>query len=473
MIAGMKYLQQALLAATLLAGPARLTHADGVDDYLKTQMAARHIPGLSVAVVQDGKVVKAAAYGVSDVSAKTPATPDTRYILGSCTKPFTAVAVLQLMEAGRVDLDAPISRYLAGLPAAWSAITVRELLTHTSGLPNYRKFLDLAHLSDPKYRRPGSAVALLTDKPLDFPPGTKYEYSNSNYHLLGQLVEKVSGQTYEDFLRSHQFQAAGMTATRLADLPALLPNQAVGYGWDGKKRRPNTLFLPRALDYGDDGLVSTAGDVAKWTIALSTGQLVSEATLKQMITPGTPTDGSASSYGLGLIAVPYKGQTLATHSGATPGYSSTIAYFVDSRLSVVVLCNLWSKTELGLTEPLALGVAKQYLPAVPVEAAIPDTDPQATQLLRRTLLSIAAGKVPPHTLTPQLAALLTPQTLRQVNQRLSALGPMQTLTPLAQTEQGGLKVYRYRVVYGTTPTVVRMAINADGKIAGLLAPQPE
>ena len=463
----------ALLAATLLTGPARLNPVDSVDDYLKAQMAARHIPGLSVAVVQDGKVVKTAAYGLSDVKAKTPATPDTRYILGSCTKPFTAVAVLQLKEAGKVDLDAPISRYLGGLPAAWSKITVRELLSHTSGLPNYRQFLDHAKLSDPKYNQPGSVVALLADKPLDFPPGTKYEYSNSNYHLLGQLVEKVSGQTYEDFLRSHEFQAAGMTATRLATLPALLPGQAAGYNGDGKKRSPNTIFLPRALDYGDDGLVSTAGDVAKWTVALSSGQLVSEATLKQMITPGTPTDGSASSYGLGLIAVPYKGQTLATHSGATPGYSSTIAYFVDSHLSVIVLCNLWDETDLGMTQTLALEVAKQYLPAAPAEAAIPDTDPQATQLLRRTLLSIAAGKIPANTLTPPLAALMTPQTLRQVHQNLSALGPLGTLTLLAQTEQGGLKVYRYRVVYGTTPTIVRMAINSDGKIAALLAPQPE
>ena len=242
---------------------------------------------------------------------------------------------------------------------------MRELLTHTSGLPNYRQFLDYAKLSDPKYNQSGSVIALLSDKPLDFAPGTKYEYSNSNYHLLAQLVEKVSGQSYENFLQSRQFQAAGMTATRLATLPALLPNQAVGYGWDGKKLRPNTIFLPRALDYGDDGLVSTAGDLAKWTTALSTGQLISEATLKQMITPGRLPDSTPTSYGLGLIVAPYKGQTLATHSGATPGYSSTIAYLVDSHLAVAVLCNVWNETDLGLTQPLALEVANQFLPLRP------------------------------------------------------------------------------------------------------------
>ena len=264
-----------------------------------------------------------------------------------------------------------------------------------------------------------------------------------------------------------------MTATRLAALPAMLPSQAAGYDWDGKKRRPNTIFLPRALDYGDDGLVSTAGDLAKWTTALSTGQLVSEATLKQMITPGTLLDGAPTTYGLGLVIVPYKGQILATHSGGTPGYSSTLAYFVDSRLAVVILCNLYAEDGTSLTEPMAFGVAKQYLPSVPKEAAIPDTDPAATRLLRRTLVGIAVDKVNANTLTPQLAALLTPQTVRQVHQNLATLGSLQSLTLLKYAAQDGLKVYRYRAVYGTTPTIVKMAIDADGKIASLLAPQAE
>ncbi len=463
----MKYLRQALLAATLLTGLGRLAYADGVDDYLKAQMAARHIPGLSVAVVQDGKVVKTAAYGVSDVAAKTPATLDTRYILGSCTKPFTAVAVLQLMEAGKVDLDAPISRYLDGLPAAWSAITVRELLTHMSGLPNYRQFLDYTKLSAAKYNRPGSVIALLADKRLDFVPGTKYEYSNSNYHLLGQLIEKVSGQTYEDFLATHQFQAAGMTATRLATLPALLPNQAAGYEWNGKKRRPNTTFLPRTLDYGDDGLVSTAGDLAKWTTALSTGQLISEATLKQMITPGRLPDSAPTSYGLGLAVVPYHGQVLAWHNGATPGYSSTIDYFVDSRLAVIILCNLYDGAPL--TDLLAFGVANQYLPAAPAPAAIPDTDPQTAALLRKVSAQIAAGKLDRSLFAPTLRAALTPAAVDPAHDLLTPLGPLTSLTLLRRTPDG-LAVYR--ALYGTTAVDWLIAVDGDRKIT-VLRPQAE
>lgn len=468
MIAGMKHLRQALLTVALLTGLTKFANADGVDDYLKAQMAAKHIPGLSVAVVQDGRVVKIAAYGVSDVAAKTPATLDTRYILGSCTKPFTAVAVLQLMEAGKVDLDAPISRYLDALPAAWSAITVRELLTHTSGLPNYRRFLDNAKLSDPKYNQPGSVIALLAEKPLDFAPGTKYEYSNTNYHFLGQIIEKVSGQTYGDFLVAYQFKAAGMTATRLATLPLLLPNQAIGYEWDGKKLRPNTIFLPRALDYGDDGLVSMAGDLAKWTTALSTGQLVSEATLKQMIMPGTLTGGTQATYGLGLIVASYKGQTLATHSGATPGYSSTIAYLVDSHLAVVVLCNVWSN-DLGLTQPLALEVASQFLPAAPAPAAVPDTDPQTAALLRKVSAQIAAGKLDRSLFTPTFRSALTPAAVDPAHDLLAPLGPITSLTLLRRNADG---MATYRALYGIVAVDWLIAVDTNRKIT-VLRPQPE
>ena len=461
-----------LTAAGLAVGVNKPTHADGVDDYLTAQMAAKHIPGLSVAVVQDGHVVKTAAYGLGDAEAKTPATLNTLYGLGSCTKPFTAVAVLQLREAGKVDLDAPVSRYLDGLPLAWSAITVRQLLTHTSGLPNYRPFLDQSKLSDPAYSKPNAVEALLAEKPLNFPPGTRYEYSNTNYHLLAQLVAKVAGVSYGDYLQTHQFQAAGMTETRLGSPPALLPNQAVGYNWNGKKRLPNAVFLPAALDIGDSGLLSTAGDLAKWTTALASGQLVSDATLKQMITPGTLTDGTPITYGLGLVVSSYREQALVGHSGAVPGYSSTIDYFVDSKLAVIVQCNLLSTKNPAFLDAMAVQVAKFYLPATPEEAAVPDADPAATRLLRRTLTDLAAGKVDAKTLTPQMQALLTPQLIAQTNQNLSSLGKLTTLSFLSRTERNGLQFYRYRALYGTTPVIMVMALTSDGKIAGL-RPQPE
>lgn len=458
-------MKRLLTIATLLAaGLGKAAFADGVDDYLKAQMAAKHIPGLSVAVVRDGQIVKTAAYGVSNVEAKTPTTVNTLYGLGSCTKPFTAVAVLQLMEAGKVELDAPVSRYLDGLPAGWSAITVRQLLTHTSGLPNYRLFLDYAKLYDPKYNQTGSVIAVIAGKPLHFTPGTKYEYSNTNYHLLGRLIEKVSGQTYAAYLASHQFQAAGMTETHFAGQPPLPPGQASGYDWDAKTRSPNTVFLPAALSFGDDGLLSTVGDLAKWTTALSTGQLVGVATLKQMISPGTLTDGTPNSYGLGLIIAPYRGQVVAGHSGATPGYSSTVDFFVDSRLAVILLCNLYDGTPL--TDAMALNVAQQFLPA---ETAIADTDPQTAALLRTVSAQLASGTLDKSLFAPSFQALLAPAAVDPAHALLAPLGPLTSLV-LLRRDAGGAA--RYRALYGTTAVDWLIAVDVNHKITGL-RPQPE
>jgi D-alanyl-D-alanine carboxypeptidase len=464
----MRQLRLIILALLTAALPLCLNNpacADGVDDYLKAQMAEHHIPGLSVVVVQDGKVVKTAAYGLSDAEAKTPATVDTVYGLGSCTKPFTAVAVLQLVEVGKITLDAPIIRYLDGLPGAWSAITVRELLTHTSGLPNYRRFLNLKRLADPKYQQPGSVVSLLAKRPLDFPPGTRYEYSNTNYHVLAELIEKVSGQSYGAFLAAHEFQPAGMTSTLLSDASATAPNQAVGYNWNGKKRLPNAVFFPSRLDTGDSGLLSTVGDLAKWTEALSSGLLLKPKTLLQMVTPGTLTNGTPVTYGFGWVVSSWNGHRLVGHSGAVPGYSSSIVRFPDSHLTVILLCNLFDGTPL--TDALAMNVAKQYLPQMPKEAAAPDTEPDVTRLLRRTLTNLASGKVSSDILTPEMRSVLTPQTIAQTNQTLAPLGTLKTLSFLTRTDQNGLKVYRYRALYGTTPFIVQMALTSDGKIAGL------
>ena len=167
------------------------------------------MPGLSVAVVQDGKLVKSAGYGFADIASKTAATPATVYGLGSCTKPITALAVLKLVEAGKVSLDAPILTYLSGLPPAWKGITVRQLLTHTSGLPNYRLRLDLDRLAG--YSQPDSVRKLVENAPLNFAPGTRYEYSNTNYHLLAEIVEKVSGRNYLDFVQSQILRPSGLT----------------------------------------------------------------------------------------------------------------------------------------------------------------------------------------------------------------------------------------------------------------------
>ena len=456
-----------LSAATALMGSlAGRTRADSVDDYLKAAMAQRHIPGLSVAVVQDGKIIKEQGYGLADLAGK-PAGPDTVYGLGSCTKPITAVAVLKLVEAGKVRLDDPASRYVPGLPAAWRAITVRQLLTHTSGLPNYRLSINYSRLAG--YTAPDSALKLVANKPLDFAPGSRYEYSNTNYHLLGQLIENVSGQPYARFLDAQLFRPVGMTATRQAALPAAVPGQATGYLLQGEANVTNTLIFPAAINAGDSGLLSTAPDLARWCLALDSDRLLAPATLKQMETPGTLADGTRTTYGLGWVIGAWNGHRQIAHSGAEPGYSSSIFRYPDDRLAVVLLSNTYDGT--GLTDQMAQKVARLYLSA---PTPVPDAEPQVTLMLRQVLTDLAAGKADASHFTPAMNALLTPALVAQTNQNLSGAGAFkpETVALVSRAEENGLRAYRYRALYGVASVIWTVHLTPDGKIAGMV-PQGE
>ena len=451
------------LVMGLLGATVGATQADSVDDYLKTEMAYRHLPGLSVAVVQNGNLVKSAGYGFADIASKTAATPTTAYGLGSCTKPITALAVLKLVEAGKVGLDEPILTYLSGLPPAWKGITVRQLLTHVSGLPNYRLRLDLNHLAD--YTRPDSVRKLVADAPLDFAPGTRYEYSNTNYHLLAEIVEKVSGQSYSDFVQSQIFQPSGLTGKAASPATGYLLH-------DGTNVR-NPLRFPAAINTGDSGLVMTAPDLAATCAALDAGRLLRSDTIREMETAGTLADGTRTTYGQGWVVGVWKGHRLIGHSGAEPGYSSTIYRLPDDKLTIVLLTNTYDGTPL--TDSMALGVAKIILPdAAKEDTAIPDTEPEVTTLLKQVLADLAAGKADPSHFTPAMNAALTPAVIAQTNGNLSPLGALDlhSLVLLKRTEEGGLRAYRYRVRYGDTAVIWLMHVTSADKIAGLI-PQAE
>ena len=170
------------------------SHADPIDDYIELQMRRQQVPGLSLAVVQDGRVVKLQGYGFADLELQVPVTPDTVFEIGSITKQFVAAAVMTLVEQGKINLDEPASRYLSDLPPAWHEVTVLQLLTHTSGIPDFEEILGYG-----AYRTPTTApqlIAVAAAKPMDFPPGAQWHYSNTGYYLLGLIIEKVSGMPY-------------------------------------------------------------------------------------------------------------------------------------------------------------------------------------------------------------------------------------------------------------------------------------
>ncbi|MCC6728781.1 MAG: beta-lactamase family protein [Chthonomonadales bacterium] len=367
----------ALALLGVLAGAA--TRADRVDDAVRADMAARHIPGLSLAVVRGGKVTKAAAYGFANLEWSVRATTETVYQLQSVTKQFTATAVMMLVEEGRVGLDDPVSRYLEGTPASWAAVTVRRLLTHTSGIKDFinEPTADLRlDVTEEEVLRAAAS------RPLNFAPGERYAYSNTNYHLLAMILRKVTGQAWSDFVHERILRPLDMRDTRLVSLADIVPRRASGYLWEGGKLRNGRYVAPSILGYAGGGLMSTVLDMAKWDAALYTEKLLKQSALRQMWTPTKLTGGGASDYGFGWAVGSHHGHPMVTHSGAhSTGFTTAITRFPDDRLTVIVLTNQAYTADpsaialrvAGMVEPaLALPPSAPIVERAPPAAPAPD-----------------------------------------------------------------------------------------------------
>ena len=270
-ISAMRSWRLILLAGLGLASQGR---GDAVDDLMRDAMRQHPIPGAALAIVRGGQTVKTAAYGMANLERRAPATPETVFEIGSVTKQFTAAAILLLAQEGKLAVDDKISRYLKDTPASWSRITIRQLLTHTSGLKNYTGLagFELArHLTQAQF-------ISLKSPPIrsDFPPGEKWSYCNTGYNLLGYIIENVSGKSYGDFLEQNIFAPLGMTATTRREPGAILPLRASGY----ETNRAGQFIIrdPDLTDVFSAGaLVSTVGDLAKWNAALDTDGILTAA----------------------------------------------------------------------------------------------------------------------------------------------------------------------------------------------------
>lgn len=311
-------------------------------------MRAQRIPGLSLVVIKDGRIVKAAGYGVADRKLQTPATPETVYKIASVSKQFVATGIMLLVQDGKLRLDDPVSRFLEGTPSSWSRITIRQLLTHTSGIVREAPGYDWAAHPD------AEVVASAYSVPLRFQPGEKWEYSNVPYFALAEVIRKVSGQPWEAYLAEKVFKPLGMSSTRPTNTKEPPANRASGYSdndklldaveWSGL--RPSGAFF------------STVLDLAKWDAALDANRILSESSRRQMWTPVTLNDGTTYPYGFGWQLDPLNGHRQVHHGGGLPGFGSQFAKFPDDRLTVIALVNL----DDNALEELVSGVAALYLP---------------------------------------------------------------------------------------------------------------
>jgi CubicO group peptidase (beta-lactamase class C family) len=298
-------------------------------------------PGATIIVTYGGRTMFRQAYGLADVAAKTPMTPETVLRIASVTKQFTAVAVLMLEEEGRLALTDDVTKHLPGYPASGRKVTIEHLLTHTSGIPNYTALPDAraVRLRDMTVQQ---MIDRFKDLPLEFEPGSRFAYSNSGYFLLGAIIEKVSGQPFATFLERRIFLPLGMQDTAYEGHERRPAPHATGYsggpgGFVAAER--NSMTQP----YAAGGLVSTVDDLARWDAAIADGKLLKAATWQRAFTPYALTTGKSAGYGYGWGINELLGQPAVSHSGGIDGFSSHAMFLPRQRLFVAVLQNADSR----------------------------------------------------------------------------------------------------------------------------------
>jgi CubicO group peptidase (beta-lactamase class C family) len=329
-----------------------------IDLLVLDSMRARNIPGASIAVLRHDTLIYIAGYGVTRLEKPVAVRPTTIFQIASLTKPFTAMAILMLMEDGAVELDAPASQYVPELPSVYSSLTIRQLLTHTSGISPDMRRANIDEMDLPEFWR------RLAERPVGFPPGTKIQYANAGYTVLSIVVERASRIPFEEFLRRRIFEPLGMTSSgyRVPERDDSL--HAVGYEpADGRN-----VAVPHVFSgWGNSGIESTATDLARFAAAIERRELLRASSYDLMFSPGKLASGqpanftfsgAPTSYGFGWFLTTYLGKVLQTHGGAVAGFSSILDRFPEQGYSIVALSNSKQGTDrLGQADALARTIA--------------------------------------------------------------------------------------------------------------------
>jgi CubicO group peptidase (beta-lactamase class C family) len=383
-----------LLAVCTLAAAtshAQQSESNQVDEYIKQRMQEMPIPGLSLAVVKDGKVVKASGYGAANLETGTPAGPETEYRIASISKQFIATAVLLLVQEGKIGLDDKAAKYLDGAPESWSQISIRQLLTHTSGIPR-----DPAEYHPYREQPITEVIQSAYELPLSFQPGEKWLYSNVGYYVLAEVISKVSGMPWDAFISEHIFGPAQMSATQTGTAVGIVPHRASGYQWTNTgvtnaenwiAVRPSSAFL------------STVLDLAKWDAFLSSSGFLNDSSRKMLWSPATLNDNTPAGYGLGWYVDSFLGRTRIHHDGQYPGFRSDYERFENDNLSVIVLAN----SDRVNLEPLAIKIAGIYEPKLSpppfaLSADLPNGPATVGHSAEITVIATDEGKAAPDTL---------------------------------------------------------------------------
>jgi CubicO group peptidase (beta-lactamase class C family) len=333
-----------------------------VDRAVEAERKAQQIPGVGIAICHDGKIVKASGYGLANVELDVPVTPETIFQTGSVGKQFTSMAVMMLVEEGKIALDEKIVKYLPESPAAWKEVTVRQLLTHTSGIADYGGEEDTMGKGVINFRKDYTEEQLIqafAKMPMDFTPGDKWKYSNTGYVLLGIIIHRVTGEFYGHFLQERIFKPLGLTSTRIISEADIIPHRSGGYRLVKGVLKNQEWVSPTLNTTADGALYTNVLDLTKWDAALDKRLLIKPSSYEAMWSPVKLNNGKTYPYGFGWSLAEEGGKRVVSHDGAWQGFTMTISRHLDDHWTVIVMTNLDSDN--SKPEKIAEQITKIYL----------------------------------------------------------------------------------------------------------------
>jgi len=350
--------------------PATPSFQQEIDAFIEKSMKELHIPALSYAVIQNGEYVSSGVYGLAEVELNAPANEHTLFNVGSVGKTFTATAIMLLEEEGKLSIKDPIGKHLEGIPDSWDNITIEHLLNHTSGIKDYVDdnggYTLLPNIDRAVELTPEQYIEMCTSNPLNFPTGTKWAYSNSNYALLGFIIRKHIDTSMDEFMRQRVFEPAGMMDTRYESAKELRANRAKGYHKDSTGVLNGDLISDFYSTIGDCGILTSGKDLAKWGPALANGKVISKTQVEKMWTKHQLNNGKLSQedyrpYGLGWSVDDVLGSPVYGHNGSfRKGYLGFYRYYPEHDLSIAIMMNQWS--DMGKSFLLFGSLAERFLP---------------------------------------------------------------------------------------------------------------
>lgn len=438
--------------------------AKHIDADVQAIMQRTGTPGVTILVAEHGHVVYRHAYGWRDREHHKPATLQTEYEIGSITKQFTAAAILQLQEAGKLHLDDKLSVYLPNVPHA-SEVTLRQLLSHTSGMPDYLDAVDAAGAID----KPASfqkLVSYIAGKPLDFPPGSHWSYSNTGYLLAGRVIELVSHQTYRHYIQAHLLDRAGMTHTFTVADESRLPDMAIGYDRE-KGRIGRARTIAASVGWAAGYLVSTVDDLQKWNLALRSGKIVTPADYALMSTSVKTKQGDAG-YGLGLFVDDIDGQPRVGHTGGSLGFTTANEYFPRQHLQVIAYTNFVDNPEPG--ERITTAIFEDMNPAIAAAAMrpAPGEDRSVTARVKAYFVQMQAGDADSPYLADKLKKKMRAGLAKRLAGEFNGYGKPTAFVYKGTHVDAGVTFHDYVIRFGPGSMLkFGVALDKAGKISSL------